>query len=192
MNPEFDIVILGGGLVGSSLACALDGRGYRIALVEGSLPRDTPPGFDERKLALAATSLNALDALGVSALLPEPPSPIRRIHVSRQGDFGAVRLAAADSGREAVGGVVSARELGLALERRLAALSELRLLRPQTLTGLAQHHDHIELQLQSGETTTRVGTRLRVHERRREEWSIQREHRGPDERARSQGNLALW
>jgi 2-octaprenyl-6-methoxyphenol hydroxylase len=162
VNPEFDIVILGGGLVGSSLACALDGRGYRIALVEGSLPRDTPPGFDERKLALAATSMNALDALGVLALLPEPPSPIRRIHVSRQGDFGVVRLAAADSGREAVGAVVSARELGLALERRLAALSGLRLLRPQTLTGLAQHDEHIALQLRSGETTTTVGTRLLV------------------------------
>jgi len=107
VNTEFDIVILGGGLVGSSLACALDGRGYRIALVEGSLPRQSPPGFDERKLALAAASLTALGNLGVLAHLPEPPSPIRRIHVSRQGDFGVVRLQASEVGRDAFGGVVS-------------------------------------------------------------------------------------
>ena len=148
---DFDIVVLGGGLVGSSLACALDGRGYRIALVEGSLPRESPPGFDERKLALAAASLNALGALGVLAHLSEPPSPIRRIHVSRQGDFGVVRLAASDVGRDAFGGVVSARELGQALEQRLAALSDLRLLRPQTVSGIRDIEGGIALNLQPGD-----------------------------------------
>ena len=147
---DFDIVVLGGGLVGSSLACALDGRGYRIALVEGNLPSDPPPGFDERKLALAAASLSALGALGVLAQLSEPPSPIRRIHVSRQGDFGVVRLQASDVGRDAFGGVVSARELGRALEKRLAALSDLQLLRPQTVSGIRDIEGGVGLRLQPG------------------------------------------
>ena len=147
---DFDIVVLGGGLVGSSLACALDGRGYRIALVEGNLPSDPPPGFDERKLALAAASLSALGALGVLAQLSEPPSPIRRIHVSRQGDFGVVRLQASDVGRDAFGGVVSARELGMALEKRLAALSDLQLLRPQTVSGIRDIEGGVGLRLQPG------------------------------------------
>lgn len=147
---DFDIVVLGGGLVGSSLACALDGRGYRTALVEGSLPRESPPGFDERKLALAAASLNALGALGVLAHLSEPPSPIRRIHVSRQGDFGVVRLQASDVGRDAFGGVVSARELGQALERRLAALPDLQLLRPKTVSALREIEGGVGLRLQPG------------------------------------------
>ena len=147
---DFDIVVLGGGLVGSSLACALDGRGYRIALVEASLPRDPPPGFDERKLALAAASLNALGTLGVLAHLSEPPSPIRRIHVSRQGDFGVVRLQASDVGRDAFGGVVSARELGHALEQRLASLSDLQLLRPQTVSAIRDVEGGVALRLRPG------------------------------------------
>src|SRR6478609_478845 len=105
---DFDILILGGGLVGCSVACALEGKGLRVGLLEARAPTPMPPGFDERRLALAAASLNALDALGVLAQLGAPPSPLRRIHVSRSGDFGSVRLEAGEFGREAFGAVVSA------------------------------------------------------------------------------------
>lgn len=138
MSGEFDIVILGGGLVGCSLACALQGSGYRVALLEASAAQVTPPGFDERKLALAAASLNALDALGVLARLVTPPTPIRRLHVSRQGDFGAVRLAAADYGRRAFGGVVLARELGQALEARVDEVPEVRRYRPARVVAVTR------------------------------------------------------
>ena len=161
LTTDFDIVILGGGLVGSSLACALDGHGYRVALVEGSLPRQSPPGFDERKLALAAASVTALGKLGVLAHLPEPPSPIRRIHVSRQGDFGVVRLQASDFGREAFGGVVSARELGAALEQRLAQLADLNLLRPQTVSAINEIESGVALRLNDA-NTPQLTTRLLV------------------------------
>src|SRR6186713_665662 len=100
---EVDLMIVGAGLVGASLACALDGSGLRVALVEASAPTAPAPGFDERKLALAAASLDALAALGIAPRLAEPPEPIRRICVSRTGDFGAVRLDARDYGRDAFG-----------------------------------------------------------------------------------------
>ena len=161
MKPEFDILILGGGLVGSSLACALEGRGYRIGLVEASLPSVSPPGFDERKLALAAASVNALTALGVLSGA-EVLSPLRRIHVSSAGDFGVVRLEASDSGREAFGGVLTARELGLALERRVAGLADLRLLRPETVTGVQAQDDFVSVRLRSEKQERSVATRLLV------------------------------
>jgi 2-octaprenyl-6-methoxyphenol hydroxylase len=127
---DHDILILGGGLVGSALACALDGRGWRVGQVEASAPQAGAPGFDERKLALARASLNALQAVDVLPRLATPPAPIRRIHVSRAGDFGSVRLEAADHGHEAFGGVVLARELGQALEARVAACEGLVRYRP--------------------------------------------------------------
>ena len=162
VSTDFDIAILGGGLVGSSLACALDGRGWRVALVEGAAPRQAPPGFDDRRLALAAASLNALQALDVVPRLATPPSPIRRIHVSRQGDFGAVRLDAAETGRESFGAVVTASSLGAALESRLAQARMLTVLRPRTLVGLAPVDEGWRLQVDGASDGERIGARLVV------------------------------
>lgn len=120
-----DVLVIGGGLVGASLACALDGSGMDVALVEAEAPRAvTAHDRDGRNLALAVASLNALDALGVLRLLAARPAPIRRIHVSRRGDFGAVRLNARDYGREQMGGVIAAHDLGNALEARLGELHD--------------------------------------------------------------------
>ncbi|HEU0154079.1 MAG TPA: 2-octaprenyl-6-methoxyphenyl hydroxylase [Arenimonas sp.] len=159
---DHDILILGGGLVGSALACALDGRGWRVAQVEASPPQAGAPGFDERKLALALASLNALSALDVLPRLATPPAPIRRIHVSRAGDFGSVRLAASDHGREQFGGVVLARELGQALESRLADCAGLVRYRPARVLSVAPDADGPGVTLEQDGGTRRLRTRLLV------------------------------
>jgi 2-octaprenyl-6-methoxyphenol hydroxylase len=162
VNSRYDILILGAGLVGSSLACALEGRGYRVALAEASEPRSPPPGFDERKLALSAASLNALSALQVLARRFSAPSPIQRIHVSRVGDFGSVRLEAHEYGREAFGGVVLARELGAALEARLAELRGLDILRPASVIELRTDSDGVSVQLRREDRHVEIQARLLV------------------------------
>ena len=125
-----DILILGGGLVGNSLACALEASGLRVAMVEASMPITGAPGFNERKLALSAASLNALEHLAVAQKFSHGFCPIRRIHISRVGDFGSVDIQAKDYQREYFGGVVLARDLGVALEARAAELKNLTLYRP--------------------------------------------------------------
>lgn len=118
---DVDVLIVGGGLVGCSLALALAGSGCRLLLVDAP-GRPLPLAEDPRKLALAATSLDALAALGVLDRLAVPPAPIRRIHASRAGDFGHCRIEAAELGRDRLGGVLAAGELGRAL---LAAVRDL-------------------------------------------------------------------
>ena len=136
MIRTHDVLIVGGGLVGASLAIALEGLPLDVALVEASPPGELPAVFDQRNLSLAAASVNALHALEVMRELRAPTGAIRRIHVSRAGDFGSVRLEAADYGREAFGQVVVARDFGDALEARLAQLPRLTRYRPARFIGL--------------------------------------------------------
>ncbi|MET3009116.1 2-octaprenyl-6-methoxyphenyl hydroxylase [Stenotrophomonas koreensis] len=136
MSTNHDVVIVGGGLVGASLAIALQRIGVDCALVEAN-PAGAPPAvFDQRNLSFAAATVNALTALGVMARLRSATGPIRRIHVSRAGDFGRVTLDAADYDRPWFGQVVVARDFGLALEARLAELPALARYRPARFVRL--------------------------------------------------------
>ena len=158
-----DIVIVGGGLVGASLALALERSGLDVAMVEATPAARLPEVFDQRNLSLAEASINALEALGVLAALRAPTGEIRRIHVSRAGDFGRVLLRAEDYGREAFGRVVVARDLGDALEMRLQALLNLQRHRPARFLGLGEDDGDwrsIRIADEAGERT--LATRLLV------------------------------
>lgn len=140
--PSHDVLIIGGGLVGASLAIALERLGVDVGLVEMAPPPEpgsgAPTVFDQRNLSFAEATVNALTALGVMQRLDVATGPIRRIHVSRAGDFGRVLLEASEHGRECFGQVVVASDFGLALEARLSGLAGIRRYRPVRFAGLEE------------------------------------------------------
>ncbi|MGH8125244.1 MAG: FAD-dependent monooxygenase [Rhodanobacteraceae bacterium] len=142
MTERTDILIVGGGLVGASLALALDAAGPRAILLEASTPRGAKAangvssGDDDRNLVLGRASVNALRMLGVWPQLEAAAGTIRRVEVSRAGEFGRLRMSADDVGVDALGRVVPGRVLGAALERRLAECTHVRRLAPAKLIAL--------------------------------------------------------
>ncbi len=135
-RPVHDVLIVGGGLVGASLAIALDRLGLDVGMVEATPAGALPAVFDQRNLSFAEATVNALDALGVLSLLRAPGGAIRRIHISRSGDFGRIRLDAREHGRSEFGRVVVARDFGEALETRLSRLPRLTRYRPARFIGM--------------------------------------------------------
>jgi 2-octaprenyl-6-methoxyphenol hydroxylase len=112
----FDVAIVGGGMVGASLAVALAPLGLRIALIEAvPLVDASQPSFDERTTALSNGSRQILETLGVWAEVAAGATPIRKIHISDQGHFGFARIDAAEQGVEAIGWVLPNRILGRVL-----------------------------------------------------------------------------
>jgi 2-octaprenyl-6-methoxyphenol hydroxylase len=163
MESTHDIVIIGGGLVGASLAIALEGSGLRVALVEAAAPKvDQQPSYDERNLALARATVNALTALGVWQRVGARATPIARIHVSRKDEFGVVRLKAAEHGVDAFGAVLPARELGNGLLAQLAACQSLTRYAPAQLVALDPDADGITARLTSAAGEHHVRTRLLI------------------------------
>lgn len=137
-----ETLIVGGGLVGSSLAIALDAAGRSVTLLEAAPPRvadvaDAARSLDDdRNLVLARASVNALRSLGVWPMLEASAGTIRRLEISRAGEFGRARFAADDAGVDALGRVVPGRVLGAALAQRLAACRNVRRLAPAELVDM--------------------------------------------------------
>lgn len=134
VDLDYDLLIIGGGLVGASLACALDGLGLRIGLVEAApLTVERHPSYDDRTLALAQGTRRIFQGLGLWPALAAAATPIQRIHISERGGPGVARLDSRDEGVEALGYVAEARRVGAALLAKLPALSGVELLCPARL-----------------------------------------------------------
>src|SRR5438105_15154618 len=117
---EVDVAIIGGGMVGASLAVALAGSGISMMLVEGTAPGSAAqPSFDDRTTALGNASRRIFQGLGVWEHLASESAAIRTIHVSDAGRFGFARLSAEEQGIEAFGYVIPNRVIGAALWQKL-------------------------------------------------------------------------
>ena len=159
----FDVAIVGGGMVGASLAVALEGLGLRIAVIE-AVPHDSAaqPSFDERTTALSNGSRRILEMLGVWAAVSPSATAIAKIHVSDQGRFGFARIAAAEQGLSAMGFVVPNRALGAALWSRLADRQSVRVFCPAQVLRVAADDHRVELTLAEGGGETRLQAQLVV------------------------------
>jgi len=138
---EVDVAIVGGGMVGASLAAALWGTGVRVLLVE-SVPfgTGTQPSFDERTTALGNASRRIFEAIGVWPAIASEAAAIRSIHVSEAGRFGFSRLTASEQGVDAFGYVVANRAIGAALWQKLSSASA-----PQLLLRMPAHVQDLEI-----------------------------------------------
>jgi 2-octaprenyl-6-methoxyphenol hydroxylase len=158
-----DVAVVGGGMVGASLAAALIGSGLRVLLIEAvPFGASTQPSFDERTTALGNASRRIFEGLGVWGEIAPAAAAIRAIHVSEAGRFGAAHLSAAEQGIDALGYVVPNRSIGAALWRRLADAHELVLRVPADVTDVVIGATGVTLNVMSGERREAVAARLVV------------------------------
>jgi 2-octaprenyl-6-methoxyphenol hydroxylase len=141
-EQRYDIVIAGGGMIGTSLALALAPLGLRIAVVEAVARRDAAqPSFDDRSTALSRSTQRMFEAMGLWKEIVAASTPILSIHVSDQGRFGFSHIDAEEQGVEALGYVVINRVLGEVLQRTLENRPEVTLICPARIVDVELESD---------------------------------------------------
>lgn len=132
IEQQTDILIVGGGLTGAALMCALKAIGYDALLIDRQpLSVARIAEFDVRSLALSPASQRILTMLGLWDSMATAASPIHSIHISDQYRFGTARLHG--SVQDPLGYVVELQVINQVLQQ---ALDKDKIIAPATLTEL--------------------------------------------------------
>ncbi len=162
MQYDYDVLIVGGGLAGNCLALALKEKGMRLAVIEANTReelKNSPAG--DRALALSAGTVTLLEALNIWSGIVDKATAIKQIHISDQGHFGKARLSAEKQGVEALGYVISARDI----ETHVAEMVEqagIEQICPARVVGLMSGLDTVNVSLKQGEQSLNLSARLLV------------------------------
>ena len=157
MADTCDIVIAGGGPVGSALALGLRAGRQRVVLLER---RVAVADDDGRTLALSHGSRLILERLGVWDALA-PVTPIERISVSQQRGFGRVELSAAEASVPALGYTINFGVLQRALTVALRS-SDIGVMAGSTAQAVSGDADGVTLAVESTSGADQLRARLAV------------------------------
>ena len=166
-NTDFDLIIVGGGLVGASLACALADTTLRIAIIEAfpfsNNDTEYQPAFDARSVALSYVSKQIFEGIGLwSAINKLGVAAIKKIHVSDRGHAGITRLNSEDEKVEALGYVVETRVIGKALFDNLKRHSNISLVAPASLSAFELSENQATIRIEQEGETKSLSTKLLV------------------------------
>lgn len=127
LKQDYDILIVGAGVVGSSLALALSNLPLRIALIEKKPFKEDAKLSDnlhnDKPIALNAASIQILQTLSLWPALLPCANPIESVHISQQGYFAQSRINAKQLGIPQLGYVVPAAGLGAECTKALIQCS---------------------------------------------------------------------
>jgi 2-octaprenyl-6-methoxyphenol hydroxylase len=163
LRRDCDVLIVGGGAVGSALACALAELPLDTVLVEAHEVRLLEqPSFDARVTALANGSQRILASLGLWGELEGYAEAIRAIHISERGRFGAARIDAKAEQVRALGYTVENHTLGRVLWERLGRAPRFTALAPALVTSLERDERRVTATIEQSGAVGTLRARLVV------------------------------
>jgi 2-polyprenyl-6-methoxyphenol 4-hydroxylase len=157
---HYDLVIVGGGMVGISLALLLAQQqpDWKLLLLEAQAYDSSgkhSPSFDSRSTALSWSSRKIFQAAGLWSALESHTSAINSIHVSDRGHIGLTRISAEEAGVEALGYVIENRWIGAGLLDKLATTS-VEMMAPERVAKITPLKEGVHLELENSTETIRT------------------------------------
>ncbi|MDH3407532.1 MAG: UbiH/UbiF/VisC/COQ6 family ubiquinone biosynthesis hydroxylase [Gammaproteobacteria bacterium] len=138
MNISYDVVIVGGGMVGASVACALGNSSLKVALLD-RVPVPAPPekDYDLRVSAITLAAHTLFENLGAwSGMARRRVSPVREMRVWSGEGSGAIHFNAAEIGEPALAWIIENSVIQAALIERLHQFTNIHSLCPVGITNI--------------------------------------------------------
>jgi len=163
-----EVIIVGGGMVGLSLALMLAKINIAVKLLEAiKYPNyddeNLAPyhsSFDARNSALSRRSVQIYQELGLWNALQEHATPILEVNITEQGSFGKARLKAEQEKVESFGQVIENAWLGRVLLTQVKKEPLIELIDGVQVTSLIQDTDFAYIEAQRGESSLKLQSKL--------------------------------
>jgi len=168
-NKSYDLVVVGGGMVGASFCCALEEamgeNPLSILVIDAILPNaysSKQSSLDARSTALSFGSRKFFEDIGLWQTLGDAVSAIHEIQVSDRGRLGSVEINRNDQNVEALGYVVENKKLGQVLSTRLNKSEKIEFLCPALVSSVKAAETGMLLGLHHGDSQTSIDASLVV------------------------------
>ncbi|OCH02341.1 FAD-dependent 2-octaprenylphenol hydroxylase [Aliivibrio fischeri] len=156
MMQSVDIAIIGGGMVGLTVAAALENSGLRIAVIESQLPEEELASLpDIRVSAISRASENILNNVGAwQGVLSRRAAPYTSMRVWEQDSFAKIEFEAEDIAQHNLGHIVENRVIQLSLLDKILKQENVTLLAPERCTNIMFGESEAWINLESGKAIT--------------------------------------
>lgn len=149
VDQQFDVVIVGGGMIGLSLAVALGDESLSILLLEQNTTAPVHANaLDLRTTGLTRSSIQFFSEIGMAAALDEIATPITRLDISEQGGFACARIDGEENSISPIGHMVPNHELISMLSREVQAKKNITVMSPAKLLSMQETAVGHQLQIE--------------------------------------------
>jgi len=146
-----DVIIVGGGMVGLALACALRNAGLHIVVIERGEPQvRTSLGRDCRVSAIVRGNVKILEGLGVWQYLKDDAGPMRAMRVWDNQEAGGIRFDCSEIEADALGYLIENSCTQRAMHQAILESDTVEFCCPAEITGLEWHEDQVSVALADG------------------------------------------
>lgn len=156
-QKQYDVIIIGGGMVGLTLACALGRQEFSVAVVEANQPVDVNVNdeYELRVSAISKSSQQVFKAINAwQGMLNRRASPYQHMHVWDATGNGKIHFDAADLGIDVLGHIVENRAVQFALYEQCLQLHSVELFCPQQVKKINYSEQQSEILLDDGRCIT--------------------------------------
>ncbi len=154
---DFDIIIIGGGMVGATLACALGNTPFKVAVIEPAIaPMNWPEDeYDIRVSAITRATENVFRHIGAwDGMVRRRVTPYQAMEVWDATGSGEIEFNAAEIGETNLGYIIENRVILAALLERMAQFDNVQFFCPADAKRMDRAHDQVTVALEDGRILT--------------------------------------